>query len=102
MSMKKKKVKLFKEINLWKQLDDNTVVRYRCLQLLPDGGYCVKSSHFYSYPIEVDDKQIREAEFYFLDSMFQGGLIDTTKKTYKTLEKAIEKHEKDFAFANRK
>jgi hypothetical protein len=94
--MTKKNVQLFKEISVWKQIDDNTLLRYRCLQLLPDGRYCVKSSHFYHYPIKMNDELTVQAEFYFLDGMFQGGLVEAMKESFETIEEAIEKHEKDF------
>ena len=86
-----------KEISVWRRLDDNTLLRYRCLQLLPDGGYCVKSSHFYRYPLKLDDDQIKQAEFYFLDGMFQDGLQEIAKQSYQTLEEAIANHDKDFS-----
>ena len=94
--MPKEKVQLFKEISVWRRIDDETLLRYRCLQVLPDDGYCVKSSHFYRYPLSHDDGQIAQAEFYFLDSLFQDGLPAAAKETYKTLEEAIAKHDKDF------
>ncbi len=90
------KPQLFKEISVWKQIDDNTLLRYRCLQMLPDGGYCVKSSQFYHYPIKLDDEQVKQAEFYFLDVMFQDGLLEITKEIYATLEEAIANHDNDF------
>ena len=94
--MRKKKAQLFKEISVWRRLDDNTLLRYRCLQLLPDGGYCVKSSHFYHYPLKLNDEQIKQAEFYFLDGMFQDGLPEMAKDMCNSLEEAIAKHDKDF------
>jgi hypothetical protein len=95
--MKKKKNRLFKEISVWRQIDGDTVSEYRCLQVLPDGGYCVKSSHFYRSPLSsVNDVQINEAGFYFLDGMFGGGLEELTKQTFKTLEVAIKRHDEDF------
>lgn len=86
--MREKKAQLFQEISVWRRLDDNTLLRYRCLQLLPDGGYCVKSSHFYHYPLKLDDEQIKQAEFYFLDGMFQDGLparSSTTEESSRAL-----------------
>jgi hypothetical protein len=88
---------LFKEISVWKQIDDDNLIRYRCFQVLPDNRYVVKSAHYYSYPIEPDDEQFKQAEFYFLDSMFQGGLLEITNNTYETLEEAIAAHDEDFA-----
>ena len=96
--MSKEKAQLFKEISVWRRIDDDTLLRYRCLQLLPDGGYCVKSSHFYRYPLSLDDKRIGQAEFYFPDGMFQDGLLEIAKDRYVTLEEAIAKH--DIAFDN--
>lgn len=94
--MPKEKVQLFREISVWRRIDDDTLLRYRCLQVLPDGGYCVKSSHSYSYPLSLNDGQIKQAEFYFLDSLFQNGLPEAAKETYGTLEEAVAKHDKDF------
>ena len=94
--MPKEKAQLFREISVWRRIDDDTLLRYRCLLVLPDGGYCVKSSHFYRYPLSLDDGQIMQAEFYFLDSLFQDGLSEAAQETYDTLEEAIAKHDKDF------
>jgi hypothetical protein len=44
----------------------------------------------------LDDEQIKLAEFYFLDGMFGDALLKIPKKTYKTLQEAIAKHDKDF------
>lgn len=81
---------------MWRQLDDDTLQRYRCLQVVPDGGYCVKSSHLYRYPLSLDDQQVKQAEYYFVDGMFQDGLVELMKETYPTLEDAIAAHDKDF------
>jgi hypothetical protein len=94
--MRKKKAHLFKEISVWRRVDDNTLLRYRCLQSVPDGGYFVKSSHFYREPITLDSEQIKQAEYYFLDGMFGDALLEMPKETFDTLEKAIAQHDKDF------
>jgi hypothetical protein len=56
----------------------------------------VKSSHFYREPITSDSEQIKQAEFYFIDSMFGDGLLETSKESYASLEEAIAKHDEDF------
>ena len=91
---------LFKEISVWRRLNDETVQKYRCLQALPDGGFCVKSSHFYRYPLSLDDEQIKQAEYYFIDGLFQDGLVELMKETFGTIEEAIAAHEKDFEAPN--
>ena len=94
--MRKKKAQLFKEVSVWRRVDDNTLLRYRCLQMLPDGGYFVKSSHSYREPITSDSEQIKQAEYYFLDGMFGDALLEIPKESYATLEEAIAKHDEDF------
>jgi hypothetical protein len=96
--MPKERTQLFKEFSVWRRIDDETLLRYRCLQVPPDGGYCVKSSHFYRYPLSLDDGQIAQAKFYFMDSLFQDSLSEAVKETYGTLEEAITKHDKDFDY----
>ena len=91
------KAYLFKEISVWKRIDDDTLIRYRCLQVLPDDRYVVKSSHFYRHPMKLADEQLKQAEFYFIDSMFQDGLLEITNDTYETLEEAIAAHDEDFS-----
>jgi hypothetical protein len=92
--MRKKKAQLFKEISVWRRVSDNTLLQYRCLQVIPDAGYFVKSSHFYREPI--DREQIYQAQFYFVDGMFGDALLEITKETFDTLEEAIAQHDKDF------
>ena len=65
-----------------------------------NGGYCVKSSHFYRYPLSLDDQQIKQAEYYFVDGMFQDGLVELIKETYGTIEEAIAAHDNDFEALN--
>jgi hypothetical protein len=90
------KPQLFKEVSVWRRLDDNTLLRYRCLQMLPEGRYFVRSSHFYRKPISWDSEQIKQAEFYFVDSMFGDALLEIPKESYATLEEAIARHDEDF------
>lgn len=91
-----KKSQLFREVNVWRRVDDKTLLRYRCLEKLPEGGYFVKSSHFYREPITWDSEQIKQAEFYFIDSMFGEGLLAASKESFASLEEAIAKHDEDF------
>ena len=90
----KKKAQLFKEISVWRRVNDKTLLQYRCLQALPEGGYFVKSSHFYHEPI--DREQINQAQFYFLDGMVGDALIEIPRERYETLEEAIASHDNDF------
>ena len=90
------KDQLFQELSIWRRVDDKTLLRYRCLQFLPDGRYFVKSSHFYREPLTWDSEQLKQAEFYFVDGMFGDALLEISKESYSTLEEAIAKHDADF------
>ena len=58
-------MKYYKALDVWSRKNEKTVVRYRCFQLLPDGGYSVQSADHYHAPF-VDtragqlDKQFLE------------------------------------------
>jgi hypothetical protein len=86
--------RLFVELNVWKRIDDTTLIRYRCFRVIPDHVFFVKSSDFYYYPL--DEKQITEREHYFLDSLFQDALEELPEEVYETLEEAIQMHDEAF------
>ncbi len=55
----------YKAIDVWSRRDKGTIVRYRCFQLLPDGGYSVQSADYYRPPFRdagpaQHDKQFLE------------------------------------------
>jgi hypothetical protein len=57
--------KQYRAIDVWARKDEGTLVRYRCVEVLPVGGYCVQSADFYNLPydkVESDrlDKQFVE------------------------------------------
>lgn len=91
---KKSNQRLFKEINVWRQVDEKTLIRYRCFQELPDGKFFVKSADHFREPF--DSEISKQHKMYFVDSLFDDGLISTAKRTYATLEKAIAKFEEGF------
>jgi predicted class III extradiol MEMO1 family dioxygenase len=87
--------RLFKEIVVWKRIDDNTLLRYRCLLILPDNRYVVKSSDFCRWPL--DKEQLSQQDYYYLDSLFQDALEEIVFTTYETLEEAIRRHDQEFS-----
>jgi hypothetical protein len=85
--------RLFREIFIWKEIDDNTIARYKCFHVLPDDKYFVKGQDHFHYPL--DEKQLKDINFYEIDSLFQGGL-NMEQEFCDSLEEGIEKFEKDF------
>ena len=92
--MKDKSERLFREVSVWRRIDDNTLQRYRCLHVLPDDRYCVKSADFYRWPL--DKEQIGQLDYYYLDSLFQDALEEITG-TSESLEEAIRVHDQEFS-----
>ena len=85
--------KLYRQINVWKEIDDKTICCYRVFERLSDNKFFCKGQDYFHYPL--DEKQIRDLEFYAIDSLFQDGLSMKTKK-FNSIEEAIEQFEKDF------
>ena len=86
--------KYYKEINIWKPIDDRTVARYRCFEILPEGKFFVQSKN---YIYEDSDKTYREnLDMYFVESLSKENFEEMSKESCFTIEEAIAKHEIDF------
>lgn len=87
--------KFYKEITIWKPVDERTVARYRCFEILPDGKFIVQSKDFI---YEDSDKLYREnLEMYFIESLSSELFEEMSAEASSTIEQAIAKHEADFA-----
>lgn len=87
--------KFFKELTIWKPVDEITVARYRCFEILPDGKFIVQSKDFI---YEDSDKIYREnLEMYFIESLSSELFEEMSAEASSTIEEAIAKHEADFA-----
>lgn len=84
--------RIFREVSVWKRIDDTTLRRYRCLHVLPDDRYCVKSVDLYYWPLSKE--QVSQLDYYYLDSLFQDALEAIIEETYETLEGAILMHDR--------
>ena len=86
---------LYIEVNVWKRIDEDILLQYRCFHILPDNKYCVQSADFYSLPL--NEKQIRNLFEQFIqllreeDPKVRADLFDS-------LEEAIAAHDRDFLF----
>ena len=86
------KEKLFRQILVWKKIDEDKVCCYRVFQNLSSQKYFCKGMDYFKYPL--DKKIFRTHEYYGVDSLFQDGL--KFEKTFKSIKKAIKSFEKDF------
>jgi hypothetical protein len=93
--LSKARPRLYIEINVWKPIDENVLVRYRCFRILPDNKYVVQSADFYNLPL--DDKQIS-----YLSKQFSQLLCEEEpairSDMFDSLEEAIAAHDLDFPF----
>jgi len=87
-------MKLFKAIDVWGKQDDGTAVRYRCFQILPDGGYCVQSADYYP----PADTGLEKLEKQFVE-LFIEQEPDDRSGVFLTLEKAIMDFDRKFGNA---
>jgi hypothetical protein len=86
--------KLFREIIIWETVDDNLVIRYRCFEDLSESKFFVIASNYFHETF--DEKQWKEFDIYFYESISSEVLIEMATESCETLEKAIEKHNADF------
>jgi hypothetical protein len=82
---------LFRAIDVWQRRPSGQLVRYRCFQVLPDGGYCVQSADF--HPQDARQTQFLETQYLELLSELDP---DERSKVHPSLEEAIEAHQTQF------
>lgn len=86
--------RLYKEVSVWKRIDDKTLLRYRCFQLLPDEKYCVQSADFYSLPL--DEAQAKYLSKQFVELLTEEEPEIRAERLYDSLQEAISAHDADF------
>jgi hypothetical protein len=87
--------RLYIEVNVWKRIDENALVRYRCFRILPDNKYVVQSADFYNLPL--DDKQISYLSKQFIQLLCEEEPA-VRSDVFDSLEEAIAAHDLDFSF----
>jgi hypothetical protein len=85
--------KIYREISVWRRIDDKRAVRFRCFEELESHLFCVQSADFYSMPLNADvaadsDRQFLELFMEEEPAERSGG--------FASIGEAIAAHEKDF------
>jgi hypothetical protein len=83
----------YKVIDVWSRRDEGTVVRYRCFQMLPDGGYTVQSADYYNAPFR--EARAAQHEKQFLE-LFSEEAPRLRSPLFPTLMEAIFAFDRDF------
>ena len=85
---------LYVELNVWKRLNDQTAVLYRCFKRLEDEKFAVQSADFFRLPI--DERQIHNSARQFFELFIE--VAPSERCTwFESLDEAIAAHERDFS-----
>ncbi len=84
---------LYREINVWKRLNQQCAVRYRCFEIIGGNRFCVQSADFFYYPI--DYQQLKRSDEQFAELLIESD-PDERAIAYSSIEEAIKRHEAEF------
>lgn len=79
--------------DVWRRTEGPTLTRYRCLKILENGKFFVKSADFYRLPLSA--QQLEEHERSFIEFLLEDS-ISGAVKTFDSVEEAISNHDKEF------
>jgi hypothetical protein len=84
---------LYRQFDIWKKIDDNVIVKFRCFEKLENNMFCVQSADYFYAPIDVvqlhnSDKQLIE--------LFMEESPEKRSELYSTIDEAITHHIEDF------
>jgi hypothetical protein len=84
---------VYKVFDVWCLEDKDSLVRYRCFEVIPLGKFCVQSKDFYRKPL--DEKAVQQLDFQFLELLFEE-LPDARSGMFDSVAAAIQAHENEF------
>ena len=83
---------LFREISVWER-SGSSLIRFRCFEILPTGGYCVQSCDRYSRGRPPQQEAVLERQFI---ELLLDEAPDERSEVFPTLESAIANHKREF------
>jgi hypothetical protein len=83
----------YKAFDVWARLDEGRLARYRCLQIIPGGKFCVQSKDFYNPPFAETAAEQLERQFL---ELLSEELPSERSGMYGTIEEAIRAHDGEF------
>jgi hypothetical protein len=86
-------MKYYKALDVWARKNGKAVVRYRCFQLLPDGGYSVQSADHYHAPF--DGIRAGQLDKQFLE-LFSEEAPEARSPLFPTVDEAIRAFVREF------
>jgi hypothetical protein len=84
---------VYQKIDVWKRSGPNQVLRFQCLQRLPDGQFAVQNT---DYIRDCSSARLHESDRQFVELFLEEDPGDRCS-WFSTLEEAIRAHEAEFA-----
>jgi len=85
--------KMYRELSVWKRIDDTRVVRFRCFEEMETHLFCVQNADFYTTPLKAD--VIANSERLFLELLAETEPMERCT-WFATVEEAVAAHEENF------
>jgi hypothetical protein len=86
-------MKLYRAIDVWKRVNENTAIRYRCFESLDSKRFCVQSADFYRLP--HNEQQIANLARQFVELFIEQEPSNRSGE-HPSLEEAIAAHDGAF------
>jgi hypothetical protein len=87
-------MKYYKALDVWCRKNKQTVVRYRCFQLLPNGGFSVQSADHYHTPFA--DSRAEQLDKQFLE-LFLAEAPEVRSSLFPTLDETVRAFAQEFS-----
>jgi hypothetical protein len=84
---------MYREISVWRRVNDKTAIRFRCFEELNTHRFCVQSADFYSIPWTADVAAHSDRQF--LELFMEEDPVERSGG-FASVEEAIAAHEKTF------
>lgn len=93
MKINQLNTKLYRAIDVWKQYDTNTIVIFRCFEIIGEGKFMVQSADFMTCNTMNSDIRLFEKQKI---ELFIEQPPENRSGVYPSLEEAIIAHNKEF------
>jgi len=83
----------YKEIKVWKRIDETSAVRFLCFEILMNNKFVVQSADYFYLPLEqsiINSFEKQQIELFIED------VPEIRNITYDTLEEAVQAFQNDF------
>ena len=84
---------MYRELSMWKRIDAERAVHFRCFEDVASHLFCVQSADFYNLPVTVNARL--EFDRQFVELFIEVEPIERSR-WFATVDQAIAAHEEEF------